>query len=495
MNDLNQALQTKFPHLEVSCLKLSEVQKDNETKRIDSEYFKKEYLENEEIISKFKYLTLEELSSKITNGHTPYGENLMNNEIKFITAEFIDDFLIHEVKKFISYESHSNYLKRSILKNGDIIFSIKGKIGNAVPIFDIVEPLNINQDIAKISIKQNINIFYLCAFLNSKYGKKQTQAQSTGQINPFISLNTLKKLKIPLLPMDFQLEIQKLVKDSHFALEQSKGLYKEAQNMLYIELGLNPDNPLQSILDFHPTLKEQDSKLTQKSLKQNLNISIRTLKESLGTSGRLDSEYYQEKYYTMENLIKSKGFKTLEQICSLINYGSVPTSPYSENNEGIPYIKGLNLKNLQIDEDKLDRITNAENLDSKFFTKENDIIISQMGTVGDVGIVSKKQENYIFASFTIRIRLKNTSEFNPYFVGLYIQHIAKEWYLYRNIAQASVRQNTDLPTIKNLYIPLIDTKTQEKIATLIQESFALRAKAKALLDEAKARVENAIKGV
>lgn len=49
-----------------------------------------------------------------------------------------------------------------------------------------------------------------------------------------------------------------------------------------------------------------------------------------------------------------------------------------------------------------------------------------MGTVGDVGIVRKEQENYIFASFTIRIRLKDIKEFNPYFVGMYIQHIAKE---------------------------------------------------------------------
>ncbi len=43
--NLNQILQEKFPHLEVSVLKLSEVQRDNATKRMDSEYFKKEYLE------------------------------------------------------------------------------------------------------------------------------------------------------------------------------------------------------------------------------------------------------------------------------------------------------------------------------------------------------------------------------------------------------------------------------------------------------------------
>lgn len=53
--NLNQTLQEKYPYLEISVLKLSEAQKDNESKRIDSEYFKKEYLENEAIFKSAKY--------------------------------------------------------------------------------------------------------------------------------------------------------------------------------------------------------------------------------------------------------------------------------------------------------------------------------------------------------------------------------------------------------------------------------------------------------
>ena len=42
--------------------------------------------------------------------------------------------------------------------------------------------------------------------------------------------------------------------------------------------------------------------------------------------------------------------------------------------------------------DKLDYITNTKDLQTKVFTKEGDIIISQMGTVGNCGVVSKEQE-------------------------------------------------------------------------------------------------------
>ena len=64
--------------------------------------------------------------------------------------------------------------------------------------------------------------------------------------------------------------------------------------------------------------------------------------------------------------------------------------------------------------------------------------------------------------------------------------------MYRNIAQASVRQNTDLPTIKNLYIPKIDINIQQQISSYIKESFTLRQKSKDLLKEAVEKVEKAI---
>ncbi|GLH58496.1 restriction endonuclease subunit S [Helicobacter ailurogastricus] len=218
--------------------------------------------------------------------------------------------------------------------------------------------------------------------------------------------------------------------------------------------------------------------------------SIKTLKQSLGSSGRLDAEYYQEKYERAEAQLKKHGFVLLEDICSHINYGSVPTSPYCGRDEGIPYIKGLNLKNLSIS-GRLDCIKDTQKLASKFFTQKNDIIISQMGTVGDVGVVSQEQEGYIFASFTIRVRLKDP-HFNPFYIALYIQDIAKNWYLQRHIAQASVRQNTDLPTIRKLYIPKIPTPIQENIAKHLQNSFTLRAQAKEALERAKMQLEHAL---
>lgn len=475
--DFKKRFQQKYPHLEVSILSLSEAEKDNETKRIDSEFFIKKYIENEILIKNFKngFNYLDAFIVKISGGATPLGANYPENGIPFLRVQNImENYFSLDDVVYISAED-DEILKRSRLKSNDVLLTITGAYGKSAVVEDELVGANINQHSVKIEVK-NINPYFLSTFLNSKFGKLQSDKRITGVTRPALDYLSIKTFLIPNFDYSFQKEIENIIKDSHSKSQQSKSLYKEAESILYTELGLDPQDPLKSILEYEPTP----------------NVSVHSLKESFLKTGRLDSEYYQLKYDLMEEKLKSKGFTILRDICSLINYGSVPTSPYSEDNEGIPYIKGLNLKNLQVNENKLDRITNTQDLNEKFFTKENDIIISQMRTVGDCGVVAKHQENYIFASFTIRIRLKNTQDFNPYFVALYIQNLSKEWYLYRNIAQASVRQNTDLPTINNLYIPLIDIKIQNQIADHIQKSFDLRKEAKDLLQKAKEQVENAI---
>lgn len=489
MQNLNESLQAKYPHLEIAILPLSQVNKDNESKRIDSEYFKKEYLENEQIIGKFECKTLEQLSARITNGHTPYGENLQENEVKFITAEFIDDFLINEVKKFISFESHLNYLKRSILKNGDIIFSIKGKVGNAVPIFDIKEPLNINQDVAKISLKADINHFYVSTFLNSKYGKKQTEAQATGQINPFIALGVLRNLKIPLFPKPFQLEIEKLVKQSHEALEDSKKLYKEAQELLYKELELDFKNPLESLLKSSLQAKKPSELAIINDISKkypHLNISVCPLSKSLHKSGRLDSEYYQSKYDAIERKIKDyQG-----------GWGYVKTM-FSRNNTTCNFLKDkykyieigdINTSNGMASFNEIP--TNELPANAKIMIEKNDILISKVRPYrGAVAIIDFDIKDTIASGAFVVLR--ENGDFKKEVLQVLLRTtIYKEWLLKWNVG-------TSYPVIKDenildLPIPKINPATQEQIALKIQKSFTLRAKSKDLLQNAKIKLENAI---
>jgi len=330
---LNGILQEKFPHLELSVLKLSEVKRDNATKRIDSEYFKKEYLENEEKTQ--TYLPLGKFCL-IRSGITPKDrdENLKDGVILLKTTNIRNSILSNTDDYFYIDKNTNIKMKNTQLKEGDVLINIVGAttevIGRVALIPKQFNNANITQAMAFCRvINKIVSNSYLFIVLQTKNSLLQIKrvARPTGQFN--LNLEEVKQIKIPLLPMPFQLEIEKLVKDSHLALEQSKALYKEAEDLLYTELGLNPQNPLASVLNRHCEARSneaihnlayfKDSIANTLARFQNIdchdsanaesrndiNFAIKSLKESFLKTGRLDSEYYQVKYEEIESFIQS----------------------------------------------------------------------------------------------------------------------------------------------------------------------------------------------
>jgi len=433
---------------------------------LDAEYHQKENIKRDSILTKKGYSRIGEFAYVTDGIHTSI-DYCDNSNIRLFSATTPrENYFDLSRDVYISKKAHEAN-PRTALKEDDIIISTVGTIGNCAVVNKSVLPANSDRHVGIIRIKNDEFLpRFISTFLLTRYGRFQTLRESTGNVQLNLFLYKIRELKIPNLSHKFQSKIEELIVACDTKIGNSNDKYSQAENLLMTELGLENFNP------------------------SNGKISIKSLKESFLKTGRLDSEYYQPKYEIVEEKLNEIGVEKLENICSLINYGTVPTSPYVKNSNSVPYIKGMNLKNCFVD-GELDEIENVENLQDKFFTKENDIIISQMGTVGDVGIVTKEQENYLFASFTIRARL-NDDRFNPYFVGAYIQNVAKEYYLYRNIALASVRQNTDLPTIKNMPIPLVKKDIQDEIASYIWQSMEYSKKAKELLKISTKAVEIAI---
>ena len=421
--------------LEAVEVSLKQVLRDNLPLRIDSEYFGKYYLTNLKIVEKHNYRKINEFAYVTDGIHESIdfdeGSNILSFSAKYPKENYFD---LTEIKKISKRQHDLN--PRTQFQEDDVIISTVGTIGNCAVVDQSILPANSDRDVGIIRIQdKSVKPRFLSTFLVGKYGRFQSERESTGNVQLHLFIYKIKEIKVPKLEIGFQENIEGIVKLSKALLDSSKEIYQQAEDLLLSELGLQ---------DWQPTEET---------------VAVKSFAESFLSSGRLDAEYYQSKYYEVEAKIKDKGFVLAQDICSHINYGSVPTSPYTENNEGTPYIKGLNLKNTEIVTDQLDRIINTQDLPSKVFTEKGDIIISQMGTVGNCGVVESEHSGWIFASFTIRIRLKKSVDFNPYFIALYIEKVAKPYYLMRNVAQASVRQNTDLPTIKNIYIPKISNDT------------------------------------
>ena len=104
--------------------------------------------------------------------------------------------------KFAFIDAETNdLLKRSIIKDGDIVFTIAGSLGRFALIDSSVLPANTNQAVAIIRANRNlVEPEYLYSFFvgnwhNDYYTKRIQQA-----VQANLSLGTIKSLPILILP-------------------------------------------------------------------------------------------------------------------------------------------------------------------------------------------------------------------------------------------------------------------------------------------------------
>lgn len=469
--NLNQTLQEKYPHLEISVLKLSEVQKDNESKRIDSEFFKKEYFDAMETmqLNQVEYLG-DNMKFNSRYSQPKYDET---SKIKVINSQYIRN-------EYIDYENAKSGYGKIVPKESVLINATGvGTLGRVfINILDFDFSIDSHINVIVVKNKTYLNPYFLAIFLQSYYGQIQIiryYSGTSGQIE--IYPRDFNYFKIPIFPMEFQLEIQNLVKDSHKALEESKELYKKAEETLYLELGLDPKNPLQSLLDSKTNIPTNS-----------LNISIRTLKESFLKTGRLDSEYYQSKYEDIEKFIKSypNGY---DSFSSIINNKDTNFTP--KNNENYSYIELANIgNNGNISEPISDLGKNLPTRARRIVSKGDVIISSIEGSLSSCALITQEFDKHLVSTgfFVLNSKLLNGETLLVMFKSQIFQEYLKKF------PSGTILCAINKEELSKILIPKIDSTTQEKIAKYIQESFNLRKKSKQLLDNAKIKVEEQIQG-
>lgn len=456
--------------LEAIELKLSEVLDDNESFRFDSEYFRKEMLTAYKNLKEKPFYFNRDISL-IKSGTTPKerDEELKEGVVLLKTNDIRNNILLDEKENFFYIDdSTDEKMKSSRLKKGDVLINIVGAttdvIGRTSLILENFPKANITQAMAFCRIKQNIlKQEYLFVFLQTYYGKIQVKrlARPTGQYN--LNLEEIAKILIPRLDINFQTNIETLVNSSYQKLQDSKALYKEAEELLLKELDL---------LDF---------KLS------NENFAIKSFKESFGISGRLDSEYYQPKYDQIEKLISEQGS------CTYIKneFNHIKTS-FDKSKDGYNYTE---IGNVNVsDGTNISNYVEIQDLpaNAKINVKNGDLLVSTVRPYrGAVTIINTEEDDLIVSGAFTVLRRKENSNINTQVLQVLLRtNIYKELLLKYNVG-------TQYPVIKdedvlNLIIPNIDETIQTLIEEKIKKSFELKEESKKLLDLAKKTVEVAI---
>lgn len=140
---------------------------------------------------------LGEMASLITKGTTPLDKS-NTGEVNFVKIESIDEASGEiTITQKITNEEHEGYLRRSQLKENDILFSIAGTLGRVTSVESSILPANTNQALAIIRLK-NGDLQYVKTYLKGKAVSDYIKKNPTIGAQPNLSLEQVGSLEIAL---------------------------------------------------------------------------------------------------------------------------------------------------------------------------------------------------------------------------------------------------------------------------------------------------------
>jgi len=138
---------------------------------------------------------------------------------------------------------------RSMVRPGDLVFALRGKIGHVLPVPEVLDGANLTQGTARISPGANVLPAFLLWAMRSSTVLEQILLAAKGSTFKEISLSSLRRIWFPIPPADEQAKIVELVAAAD-AAERSAEQEREAllrlkdglmQNLLTGRVRVNPD--------------------------------------------------------------------------------------------------------------------------------------------------------------------------------------------------------------------------------------------------------------
>jgi len=453
--------------LEISVLNLSEVKDSIEDFRIHSEFFKKEFLQNEIKLKSFDSRPLSTYS-KISDGdHSKFPDN-QKREVRYLQARDINNNFLEITSDVFVSKTYLEKNKRSLLKGEDILISIMGTVGDITILPKGFKPAMCNRALAIIKNINGISPQFLFTYLTSKFAFIEIERLKNGGVQQRLNLDVLSKLRIPNLNSDFQKKIESIVLKAQSTRLESKQTYTQAENLLLDEIGLQ---------SFEPS-KEP--------------VNIKSFAESFGTSGRLDAEYYQNKYDSYENRIRESVKNVVlinDALEDKIKNGTTPKEVFRENGK-INFIRVEAFKSdLDFDDNDCFSVS-PETYESYTHNRvvKNDILVSMTGTIGNVSIYNSENKGLINQNL-VKLTANTDLVFVNY-LALYIKSVGSIFLT--KLQTGNVQPYVNIPNFSYLIVPIIAYIKQEQIAELIEQSFSLKKQSEHLLEVAKRAVEIAI---
>jgi type I restriction enzyme S subunit len=464
--------------------------------RLDAEHYMVKYDELESLIMSVPHKRIAEIQLFNARGVQPdyvqYGEVSVVNS-KHILEDGLDyDNFEHTTTDFL--KSHN----RARIEYGDILIYTTGANIGRTQVYLKDEPAVASNHVNILRV-HDVNPIYLALVLNSQVGRLQTEKLCTGSAQAELYPDDIEKFIVPILPEKTQQTIAAYVQKSISLRNEAKQLLESAKLKVEDAISTPPhliDN--QSVIEYYKMIVESTYyyRLAEWILLQELydeawvttstaNYSIKNY-SVCKSSGRLDAEYYQPKYDALFAQLSKYECNTIEDIAHIKK--SVEPGSEAYQDSGIPFVRVSDVSKFGISEPNIYLSPSDFNL-NELRPKKDTILLSKDGSVG---IAYKVEEDMdcITSGALLHLSIFN-EDYTSDYLTLVLNSIVVQMQAERD-SNGAIIQHWKPSEIEQVIIPKLPKPIQETISAKIQESFALKAESKRLLDEAKMMVEREI---
>lgn len=198
---------------------------------------------------------------------------------------------------------------------------------------------------------------------------------------------------------------------------------------------------------------------------------------------RIDAEYYRAEILNNIRLLDKKDNTILRNLASFIigPFGSTVTVDQYVSYSDFRYVRNKDINDFQISDDDQAYIPEQVYKElPQFHIKENDLLITVVGTLGKVAIATKKDTRSIFSCKSTIIRVKKV---DPFFLLAYLNTNAGQIFALRGV-RGAIQQGLNLSDLKEIKVFLPSENFQKSIRAIITRAFILSDKARNLYSQA-----------
>ena len=370
-------------------------------------------------------------------------------------------------------------LQNDRIKANTLLLSRSGTIGKCTISSKTTIDKLFSDDVIRVSFKDNTDLGYVYAFLNTETGLLILQSNNYGAVIDHIEPEHLANVPIPNVPKELKEAIHNLIVESYDLRDKSNDLIDEAQKRLYEELQL-PDI----------------STIKGKNYAENKGFQNYAVKASQ-LNGRLDGSYHIPEVEEVIKVISKNAAEVTTlgdpRLSKKIILAGVFKRTYVDKQNGVPFLGGRDIMQLNPSIEKyLSIAVHKERIEKELEVFNNYILVTDRGTIGKIQIVPKHWNGWAVSQNVIKV-VPASIDISGYLYAYLATDFAN--ILIKRETYGSVVDMIDNNNVASIVVPLLkDKSVQQKINNLVLEANELRYQAYLKEQEAINKMNEIISG-